>query len=192
MNQNPEQQARDRIDQMLLAAGWAIQSKTTMDFSASLGVAVREYTTSVGPADYVLFVDGKPVGIIEAKKEDEGYKISVVEDQSEVYANSKLQHIKGKQPLPFIYESTGTITRFRDTRDPSPRSREVFSFFKPATLQKWLKEGKTVRSRLLNFPPLPKEGLRDCQFKAIANLEVSFKDNRPRVLYPTKKGVEIG
>ena len=66
MNQNPEQIARDKIDRLLQAAGWVIQSKAKIDFSAGLGVAVREYQTNAGPADYVLFINRKPVGIIEA------------------------------------------------------------------------------------------------------------------------------
>lgn len=68
MNQNPEQIARDQIDKQLKACGWAIQSKDKINLSAALGVAVIEYLTDVGPADYVLFVDKKPVGVIEAKK----------------------------------------------------------------------------------------------------------------------------
>ena len=67
INQNPEQIARDKIDEMLRQAGWEVQSKKKVDLSARRGVAVREYQTDVGPADYVLFVDRKPVGIIEAK-----------------------------------------------------------------------------------------------------------------------------
>ena len=76
INQDPEQIARDKIDKQLIAAGWAIQDKHQINWSASQGIAVREYQTSSGPADYVLFVDHKPVGVIEAKKEDEGYRIT--------------------------------------------------------------------------------------------------------------------
>ncbi|MFB1010678.1 MAG: hypothetical protein QMB92_04430, partial [Thiopseudomonas sp.] len=65
-NQHPEQQTRDLIDQMLRDAGWSVQHIKHMDFSAATGVAVREYQTSVGPADYVLFVDRQAVGVIEA------------------------------------------------------------------------------------------------------------------------------
>ncbi|MEN9445449.1 MAG: hypothetical protein RIS47_2340 [Bacteroidota bacterium] len=71
INQNPEQIARDKIDKMLIDAGWVVQSKKEVDISIGQGVAVREYQTDIGPADYVLFVDKKPVGIIEAKREEE-------------------------------------------------------------------------------------------------------------------------
>ena len=94
INQNPEQIARDRIDKMLTDAEWTVQSKSKVDLSASQGVAVREYLTDVGPADYVLFVDRKPVGIIEAKREEEGHRLTVVEEQSKEYANAKLKYLK--------------------------------------------------------------------------------------------------
>ena len=93
INQNPEQIARDRIDQMLVEADWLVQSKKKVDLSANKGVAVREYQTDVGPADYVLFVDRKPVGIIEAKREDEGHRLTVVEEQSSEYAKAKLKYL---------------------------------------------------------------------------------------------------
>ena len=81
----------------------------------------------------------------------------------------KLKHFDN-QPLPFRYESTGVLTRFTDTRDPKPRSRLIFSFHRPETLQSFLKEGKTLRARLHDFPNLDKAGLRECQIKAITNL----------------------
>lgn len=64
INQNPDQKARDNIDKMLVEAGWVVQSKNEVNLSAGTGVAVREYLTDVGPADYVLFADRKPVGVI--------------------------------------------------------------------------------------------------------------------------------
>ena len=76
INQNPEQIARDKIDQMLMLAGWVVQSKQKVNLNESKGVAVREYQTDVGPADYVLFIDRKPVGIIEAKREEEGHRLT--------------------------------------------------------------------------------------------------------------------
>ncbi|MDB5208247.1 MAG: restriction endonuclease subunit [Flavisolibacter sp.] len=113
MNQNPEQLARDEIDRQLLACGWMIQDKKTFNLSANIGVAIREFQTSVGPADYVLFVNGKPVVLIEAKREEEGVRLTMHEDQSTEYASAKLKYINS-DPLPFVYESTGELTRFTD------------------------------------------------------------------------------
>jgi type I restriction enzyme, R subunit len=186
-NQNPEQIARDRIDDLLTQAGWIIQSKNKIDLGASLGVAIQEYQTATGPADYVLFVDRQPVGIVEAKKEEEGYRLTVVEEQSTEYADSKLKYINS-EPLPFVYESTGVLTRFTDRRDPRYRSRPVFSFHRPETFQAWLKQDQSLRARLSNIPPLGIDGLRDCQVIAIRNLEQSFQENRPRALVQMATG----
>lgn len=186
-NQNPEQMARDRIDQRLHMAGWVIQDKSKIDFGAALGIAVKEYQTEVGPADYVLFVDRKPVGIIEAKKEDEGQNLSVVEEQSRAYASSKLKYFNN-QLLPYIYESTGVVTRFTNNRDPKPRAKNVFSFYRPETIQQQLKDEQSLRGRLFGFPELGRGALRDCQYTAIKNLEISFQQNRPRALVQMATG----
>ncbi len=186
-NQNPEQIARDKIDDMLLKAGWVIHSKDKINLAANKGVAIREYQTDVGPADYVLFVDRNPVGIIEAKREDEGHRLTVVEEQSGDYAKAKLKYLNN-DPLPFVYESTGTITRFTDYRDPKPRGRNVFSFHRPEEMANWLKKEKSLRARLKDFPPLNEEGLRPAQIKAVKNLETSFKNNRPKALIQMATG----
>lgn len=195
VNQNPEQIARDKIDEMLKAAGWSVQGNKKINFNEGEGQAIREYQTDVGPADYVLFVDKKAVGVIEAKREEAGQKITEVETQTEGYANATLKWVKNKQPLPFLYESTGVITRFTDGRDPKPRSREVFSFHRPETMREWLERGTSLRQRLQDIPPLnPKQlpaqdlGLRDCQEIAINNLEVSLKQDRPRALIQMATG----
>jgi len=187
-NQNPEQIARDHIDKMLSLSGWLVQDKKAIDLSAGLGIAVREYTTDVGPADYVLFVDKKPVGVIEAKPDTWGQKITVVEEQSGNYAAAQLKWVNNKEPLPFVYESTAVVTRFTDGRDPKPRSREVFSFHRPETMQEWLSKPLSLRARLQTIPPLPHDGLRDCQITAIEKLEESFKDDRPRALIQMATG----
>lgn len=101
-NQTPEQQARDQIDRELTAAGWVVQHNKKIDFSAGPGIAVREYLTDVGPADYVLFVGKQAVGVIEAKPDYWGHKITTVELQSASYANAKLKWVKNQQPLPFV------------------------------------------------------------------------------------------
>ena len=186
-NQTPEQKARNNIDRKLNDSGWIVQEKSRIDWSASRGIAVKEYLTDVGPADYVLFVDKKPVGIIEAKRDEEGHRLTIVEEQSAEYAASKLRYLNN-DPLPFVYESTGKLTRFTDQRDPKPRSRPVFSFHRPETFEECLKKEKPLRERLLDIPELRTDGLRDCQIIAISNLEKSFKDNRPRALVQMATG----
>jgi type I restriction enzyme, R subunit len=187
-NQNPEQIARDAIDKLLLQAGWVIQAKNKINLNDGMGQAVREYQTEVGPADYVLFVNRKPVGVIEAKKADFAHKLTTVEEQTTGYAAAKLKWIDNNEPLLFLYESTGVITRFTDNRDPKPRSREVFSFHRPETLKEWLAQGSSLRQRLQTIPHLDPKGLRDCQKIAINNLDLSLKDSRPRALIQMATG----
>jgi type I restriction enzyme, R subunit len=162
-NQNPEQLARDNIDKMLEEAGWKVQHNKKIDFNAGPGIAVREYQTDAGPTDYALFVDRRAVGVIEAKPEDWGHKITTVEEQSSGYAAAKFKWVNNKEPLPFVYESTGVITRFTDSRDPNPRSHEVFTFHRPETLAEWISKPKSLRARLHDIPALNTAGLRDCQ-----------------------------
>jgi len=186
-NQNPEQIARDNIDRQLNDCGWIIQNKKKINLTAGLGVAVTEYQTDIGPSDYVLFVAGKPIGVIEAKKEEEGVRLTVYEDQSKDYADSKLKYLNNA-PLPFVYESTGDLTRFTDYRDPKPRSRPVFTFYRPETFQEWLKRGNSLRRRVLDLPALQTAGLRDCQIIAINKLEDSFRRNQPKALIQMATG----
>ncbi len=194
-NQNPEQAARDRIDAMLAESGWAVQDKKAINFGAGLGIAVREYQTDIGPADYVLFVDKNAVGVIEAKREEVGQNITAIEDQTGGYAAAKLKWVNNSEPLPFLYESTGIITRFTDGRDPKPRSREVFSFHRPETFLRWLETGTSLRARIDTIPPLNPDqlpaaalGLRDCQEIAVTKLEASLKLNKPRALIQMATG----
>jgi type I restriction enzyme R subunit len=187
----PENQARQIIDQKLTDSGWVIQDLKKLNFSAGLGVAVREFPTDSGPADYVLFIDRKPVGVIEAKAE--GTILTPVEEQSGRYATSKLKWVSApgqadKQSLRFTYESTGTETQFTDNADPAPRSREIFSFHRPETLRDWIRQGVSLRKRLQEFPVLDERGLRDCQVTAIVNLEQSFGKNQPRALVQMATG----
>ncbi len=186
---DPEEQARQQIDKMLDAAGWKVQDLRDLNLSAALGVAVREFPLKTGEADYLLFVDRKAVGVIEAKPE--GNTLSGVAEQSGKYlvgVPANLPHVQ--EPLPFGYESTGVETFFRDLRDPDPRSRRVFSFHRPETLREWIgqPQGLTLRGRLRYFPPLITAGLRDCQIEAITNLEKSLAEARPRALIQMATG----
>jgi type I restriction enzyme R subunit len=187
MNQNPEQLARDKIDEQLIACGWDIQDKKSVNLNAEIGVAIRECPTDAGPADYVLFVEGKPCGIIEAKRADEGFRLLVHEQQGERYSQAKLKFLQNK-PLPYIYISTGEITIFTDMNDPKPRAREIFHFHRPETLRNWLAQGNSLRTRLHDLPLLKTAGLRECQINAINRLDISLKQNHPRALIQMATG----
>ncbi|MDH2431837.1 type I restriction-modification enzyme R subunit C-terminal domain-containing protein [Pokkaliibacter sp. MBI-7] len=186
----PETKARQLIDQKLELAGWVIQDMKQLNLGAGVGVAVREYPTDTGPADYVLFVNRTAVGVIEAKKDAAGENLTVTESQTERYATATLKWRKDSTPLRFLFEATGQIIRFTDGADPIPRSRELFHFFKPETLATWLAQPplpsgaiNSLRRRLAEqMPPLPERNLRDCQISAVTGLEKSLALNKPRAL----------
>ncbi len=182
MPPTPEQLAREVIDAQLAACGWHVQDYKKVDFSAGRGIALREVPLATGPCDYLLLVDRKAVGIIEAKRKEAGKKLSEVADQSGRYGEGLPDFLKLPGPPPFYYESTGELTYFRDERDPHARSRIVFSFHRPETLADWLSQPDTLRARLQHLPPLPTQGMRDCQVEGITNLEKSFAANHPRAL----------
>jgi type I restriction enzyme R subunit len=184
----PEAKARATIDKMLSEAGYVLQDMKEFNCSTALGVAVREFPTNSGPVDYLLFVAGKPVGVVEAKHIKAAEKLLEVAEQSKRYAESGLKYLPDKPNIRFSYESTGILTHFCDYNDIKARSREVFSFHRPETLREWLKDDDTLRNRMKTFPDFNRQNFRNCQIKAILNLEKSFAENKPRALIQMATG----
>lgn len=184
----PEEKARCVIDDKLCQSGWVIQDLKRLNLTASLGVAVREFPTSTGEVDYALFVDGKPVGVVEAKQSQAGQSITDVEVQSGRYANSTFKWVKNDYTIRFAYEATDKLLRFTDYKDIKYRSRTVFSFHRPETLFDLIQQPDTIRNNMKQFPLLDVKGFRKCQINAINNLDQSFADNRPRALVQMATG----
>jgi len=184
----PEEQARVVIDEKLEQSGWTIQDMRQLNLTASLGVAVREFPTSTGPVDYALFIEGKPVGVVEAKKSEAGENITVVEGQSARYAGSTFKWVQQEYKIRFAYEATDKLVRFTDYDDIKYRSRSVFSFHRPETLKALEALPDTVRNNMKHFPALDETGFRKCQIKAINNLDQSFAENRPKALVQMATG----
>ncbi len=137
----PEQKARVNIDALLQQAGWHVCDMAHANIHAARGVALREFplNTGYGFADYLLYIDGKAAGVIEAKKE--GSTLTGVEVQSARYAQGLPATLPAwARPLPFSYESTGIETHFTQGLDPQPRARSVFAFHRPETLAAFLKD----------------------------------------------------
>lgn len=208
----PEAKARTSIDALLAAAGWHVCDKGQANIHATRGVAIREFPLNPGYgfADYLLYIDGKAAGVIEAKKE--GTTLTGVEVQSARYAQGLPASLPAwVRPLPFSYESTGIETHFTQGLDPEPRARAVFAFHRPETLADFLKNlplssvihtgsaapasandpgtvARTFLGRLQTLPPLKEEGLWPAQIIAIQNLEKSLKANKPRALIQMATG----
>jgi type I restriction enzyme R subunit len=185
-NRQPEEIAREHIDQLLRQAGWVIQGRKQINLHAGRGVAVREFPIPGGEIDYLLYLDRKVIGAIEAKKY--GETLTGVEPQSKRYSDGfqAVADEKGypcwELPLPFHYISTGIETVLVDLRDPAPKPRDLFAFHKPKTLAAWVQEGSALRKRLQLLPPLNGDGLRDVQVQAITNLERSLAAAKPKAL----------
>lgn len=212
MTKTPEQEARETIDKMLEASGWAVQDLGAANIHAQKGVAIREFplNSGHGKADYLLYVNGRAAGVVEAKKV--GSTLTGVEVQSDKYKTGLPQDLPAWfRPLPFCYQSTGVETRFTNDLDPAPRSRNVFSFHRPETFAAWLQNdapvpqdadtpamaaeiqapyGKpsTLNQRLKQMPELITDGLWPAQVTAIRNLEKSLAENRPRALIQMATG----
>ncbi len=206
----PEQLARANIDWLLCQAGWAVQDLAALNVHAARGVAVREFPLRPGhgTADYLLYVDSRVAGVVEAKPE--GHTLTGVESQSGKYGVGLPDNLPTYiRPLPFLYESTGMETRFTNGLDPQPRSRNVFSFHTPAMLAEWLDSSTlswntgqrqvageqstystpfSLRGRLNEMPPLDESGLWPVQAEAIRNLEQSLAEARPRSLVQMATG----
>src|SRR2546425_10176958 len=183
----PEDKAREKIDVALDKAGWKVQDYKDADLSAGRGIALRNFPLAAGFgfADYLLYVDGKAAGVVEAKKE--GTTLTGVEVQSAKYSKGLPPELPAHfRPLPFLYQSTGIETRFTNGLDPQPRSRHTFAFHKPDTLAEWIARAgaapeptvrddvaalkrpqyrtfSTLRKRLQQLPPLKTEGLWPAQ-----------------------------
>jgi type I restriction enzyme R subunit len=149
----PEAIAREQIDRVPTESGWAVLDIADANLGAARGVANREFplTTGYGFADYVLFVDGRALGVIEAKKA--GTTLTGVELQAARYSDGFPDAFPAHlRPLPFLYQSTGLETRFSSRLDPDPRSRRVFQFHQPATLAAWLAAPPRVVPHVMGQP----------------------------------------
>ena len=186
-----------------------MQNSDSLNLYASKGVAVREFDLKPGhgTADYLLYVNQRAAGVIEAKPE--GSTLTGVEVQSEKYSTGLPDNLPAYQrPLPFLYESTGAETQFTNRLDPEPRSRLVFSYHRPQTLVNWVGASETpetgpkriseeggdylttynLRQRLKAMPLLDTSGLWPVQESAIGNLEKSLASGKPRALVQMATG----
>jgi len=188
MPETPEQKARREIDSDLASAGWIVQSRDELDLTAGRGIAIREFSMKpgFGSADYLLYLDRKAVGAVEAKAKG---TLTGVEEQTAKYAAGLPDNLPAhRRPLPFLFESNGSITYFTNGLDPTPRSRQVFNFPRPETLGELVTQTTQLRTRLKQLPPLDESRLWKVQVRAILKLEESFKRAAPRALIQMATG----
>ncbi len=187
-NLTPEERARVLIDAQLTAAGWSVQDRKQIDLVNHIGVAVRETILKnvAGRADYLLYLNRRIVGVIEAKPS--GVTLTEVQWQSHRYskgldsiqASNAILH---RDELPFVYEASGTETHFTNLYDPEPRARHIFNFQKPETLARIIRESEshhhaTWRGRVHDMPSLEGYDLRPASHRAVLAIEQSLKANQ--------------
>ena len=187
---NPEKKARhELINPLLDKAGWRIQNYKVANPHSSKGVAVEYFQIGKDQADYILFVNGQAVGVIEAKKP--GETLTGKEKQTGKYSEDFPEEFDSiGPPLPFLYESNGHEHRFTNLWDPKPRSREVFAFHKPEIFEEWVAKGKkeNLRFNLAQNPQYENKGLWQVQKRAIRGIKESLALGKPKALIQMATG----
>ena len=187
-NLTPEERARVLIDEQLTQAGWVVQDRKEIDLVNHVGVAVRETILKnvAGRADYLLYLNRKIVGVIEAKPS--GVTLTEVQWQSHRYSKgldteqSKVA-VLHRDELPFIYEASGTETHYTNLYDPEPRARHIFNFQKPETLARIIRDSEnqeqaTWRGCVNNLPDTEGYDLRPASRRAVIAIEKSLRENQ--------------
>ena len=175
----PEEKARQKIDQWFTDAGWNIVDREDYEPTCS-AVAIREGLLKGNlEADYFLFINGKAVGVLEAKREETDAFSSIVCEQAALYARSVPNIYQTYQkPLPFIFTSNGKELYFCDFREQDHYFKQIMTIPAPHELVKKL----GINDYFAGLPTLRKKGLRDCQYEAITELEKSFRSGQKRAL----------
>ena len=175
----PEEKARQKIDQWFTEAGWKVINREDYEPTCT-AVAIREGLLKGNlEADYFLFINGKAVGVLEAKREDIDALSDKVCEQAVLYAKS-VPHIYQayQKPLPFIFTSNGKELYFCDFRKQEQNFKQIIAIPTPYELVKQL----GISDYFAGLPTLQKKGLRDCQYEAVIELENSFRAGQNRAL----------
>ena len=175
----PEEKARIKIDQWFADAGWEVVNRDDYEPTCT-AVAIREGLLKGNlEADYFLFINGKVIGVLEAKREDTDALSNKVCEQAVLYARNVPNIYQAYQkPLPFIFTSNGKEVYFCDFREQDSCFKQIVTIPTPHELVKKL----GIEDTFAGLPTLEKKGLRDCQYEAITELEKSFRSGQNRAL----------
>lgn len=175
----PEEKARIKIDQWFADAGWKVVDREDYEPTCT-AVAIREGLLKGNlEADYFLFINGKAVGVLEAKRENIDAFSNKVCEQAALYARSVPNIYQTyRKPLPFIFTSNGKDLYFCDFREQNIYFKQIMSIPTPHELVKKL----GIEDTFAGLPTLKKKGLRDCQYEAVTELEKSFRSGQNRAL----------
>ncbi len=179
---------KNRIDPRLRTAGWSVVPCSSGDTSSyPPALAVEEFPTAAGPADYALTGEHEIVGVVEAKKLSLGPQGVLV--QAERYSKGIDQEprYQGEFGVPFLYSTNGEETWFHDVREQLNRSRRVSQFHTPAALQEMLT--RDIESELTKLLALPWNSvLRDYQVEAGTAIEEAIRARKRKMLVTMATG----
>lgn len=175
----PEEKARKRIDEMFAESGWKVLARD--EYAANISAIALEEGLMNGnlEADYLLFISGKAVGVLEAKRQE----IDVSTEHVTKQAINYTKNLPGwcqywQKPLPLVYVSNGKQLLFKDQRNPESEFEPIGRIHTPKEIVSMLQ----IQDIYAGLPALRKKGLRDCQFEAITNLEESFREGHKKAL----------
>lgn len=184
------QTRKERIDTRLkgLPQPWdIIKYKEGLETNNLNACAVEEYPTENGPADYALFVQGKLLGIIEAKK------VSIspqnVLEQAKRYSKGAADGsgIWNGFRVPFLYATNGEVIHFADVRTDNYFSRTLSSFHTPNALLEFFERDHQTDWFSRNAIDDIKR-LRPYQIQAIEKTEEAILHNKRSMLLAMATG----
>ncbi|MGB3080637.1 MAG: DEAD/DEAH box helicase family protein [Saprospiraceae bacterium] len=187
--ESEKQTRKTRIDQQLRKASWnIIPFREDMEYSELTRHAVEEFQTVNGPADYALFVKGKLLGIVEAKKLEVG--AANVLEQAKRYSAGAENTIGqwGEYHVPFLYSSNGELIYHLDIRKPNNLNRQIYAFHSAAALWANYTATKDESSKWLLETPIHRPGLRPYQEKAVQAFENNLEDGKRQMLLAMATG----
>ncbi len=176
----PEEKARVKIDQWFADAGWKVIDREEYEPTIT-AAAIREGLLKGNlEADYFLFINGKAVGVLEAKREEVDISTSKVSEQVVTYAKSVPScYPTWQNPLAVLYKSNGKDIEFLDYRKRDTTNWETIGrIHTPKEIAGLL----GMKDPFSGLPTLSRKGLRNCQFEAVTELEKSLRTGQNRAL----------
>lgn len=188
----PEEQARVLIDEKLADAGWAVVSRSEYSEAINAQAVTEALTKGNNEADYMLFLDGRAIGVLEAKKKATTLGNVVAEQTAKYSAGALPWYQTWTNPLPFLFMSNGEKLLFRNALQKDSEYEPIKKMLTPKQLVKLAREsGLKIDSEFVALPALPPvapNGLRLCQHEAITALEMAFKHGERRALLDIATG----
>jgi type I restriction enzyme R subunit len=178
-----------RIDPQLESLGWRVvpfnENRSLADLN---NCAIEEFPTENGPADYALCLDGRIIGVLEAKKITLGPQNVLT--QAQRYARgltNSLLNYDGHR-APFLYSTNGEVVWFHDVRNAINRSRKITKFHTPDALRYFFERDFNASLDWLENNPNNHPRLRPYQIDANTAVEKAIAARKREMLIAMATG----